>query len=136
MSARGLSILALGTALAAVIAFNVFRSEGSGGALSSRPPSTGEPDETVAAQQPVEAARGSADQRVETPSAPSREAPVEPQPVPAPLPTSGPYASISAALADQDLPPDRRMQPPAELLETERAFAAESVDPLWSTGAE
>jgi len=28
------------------------------------------------------------------------------------------------------------MQPPPELLEVERAFAAERVDPLWSTAAE
>jgi hypothetical protein len=44
--------------------------------------------------------------------------------------------SISAALAEHDVPPERRMAPPPELLETERAFAAESVDPLWSTATE
>jgi len=133
MSARGLWIVALGAALAVLIALNVFRSEPGGADPSSRPSSTGEPDETVAAQRPVEAARVSAEQRA---SASSRAAPAEPQPVSAPLPASGPYASISAALADQDLPPERRMQPVPEMLETERAFAAESPDPQWSTATE
>jgi hypothetical protein len=127
MSARGIWIVALGAALAFLIALNVFRSEPGGPDLSS---------ETVTTQRPVEAIRGSADQSAVAPSAPSRDAPAEPQPVPTPLPTSGPYASISAALADQDLPPERRMQPVPEMLETERAFAAESADPQWSTATE
>jgi hypothetical protein len=81
----------------------------------------------------VEAARGSpsGEQRAE-----SSDASPEPRSAPAPLPTSGPYASISAALAEHDVPPERRIQPSPELLEVERAFAAESVDPLWSTAAE
>lgn len=132
MSARGFWIVALGAVLASLIALHVFRSEEPRGAdLSSPPSSTGEP-----AQRRVEAAPGSADRGAESPSAPSADAPAESQPAPAPLPTSGSYASISAALTDQDLPPERRMQPPPELLETERVFAAESADPLWSTAAE
>ena len=124
MSARGFWIVALGAALAALIALNVFRSEEPGSAgseIASSPSSATEdepPDETAATQRPAEASPGS-------PSADQR-----------PLPSSGPYASISAALAEHDVPPERRMQPPPELLEVERAFAAESVDPLWSTAAE
>ena len=137
MSARGFWIVALGATLAVLIALNVFRSEEPRGADLASPPSSGAaPDEAVAAQRSGEAASGSADRRAVAPSAPSRDAPAEPQPVPTPLPTSGPYASISAALADQDLPPERRMQPVPEMLETERAFAAESADPQWSTATE
>jgi hypothetical protein len=43
---------------------------------------------------------------------------------------------MSAALTDHDVPPERRMPILPEVLETDRAFAAESVDPLWSTAAE
>lgn len=124
MSARALWIVALGAALAALIALNIFRSEepGSAGADTASSPSSATehapPHETVAAQRPVEASRGS-------PSADQR-----------PLPSSGPYASISAALADHDVPPERRMQPFPELLETERRFAGEGVDPVWSTATE
>lgn len=124
MSARGFWIVALGAALAVLIALNVFRSEepaSAGADIASSPSSATKdepPDETAATQRPVAASPGS-------PSADQR-----------PLPSSGPYASISAALAEHDVPPERRMQPPPELLEVERAFAAESVDPLWSTAAE
>jgi hypothetical protein len=140
MSARGFWIVALGAALAVLIALNVFRPEEPGSAdanVVSRPSSGGgdepPPDETAATQPPVEAARGSpsGEQRAE-----SSDASPEPRSAPAPLPTSGPYASISAALAEHDVPPERRIQPSPELLEVERAFAAESVDPLWSTAAE
>ena len=135
MSARGHWIVALGVALAFLIALNVFRSEEPRGAdRSSLPSSTGPPDEAVA-QRSGEAASGSADQRADAPSARSRDASAE-QPGPAPFPTPGRYASISAALADQDAPPERRMPLLPELLETDRAFAAESVDAAWGTATE
>ena len=138
MSARGFWIVALGAALAVLAALNLFRSEEQVGADANTAPSPlsaglAEP----AAQPPVSAVRGSssAEQRADATGAESREAPSESQAVPV-APTSGPYASISAALADRDVPLERRIQPPPELLETERAFAAETVDPLWSTTAE
>jgi hypothetical protein len=56
--------------------------------------------------------------------------------VPAPRANAGLYASISAALEDHDVPPERRIRPNPELLETERRFAAEGLDPDWSTAAE
>src|SRR5262245_58527514 len=131
MNARGFWILALGAALAVLIALNVFRSEEprSAGADVARDL----PDEAVSAQHSVEPARGSpsAEQRAAA-TAESRDA-APAQPVPALLPTPGRYASISAALADHDAPPERRMPALPELLETDRAFAAESVDPAWST---
>jgi len=134
MTARTLSIAALGAALAALIVFNVFRSEEPGSAgtgVASDPPA-----EAGSAQRPIEAAGGpaSADQRAEATEAERRDVPPQPQPVP--LPTPGRYASMSAALADHDVPPDRRMPLLPELLETDRTFAAESVDPAWSTAAE
>ncbi len=48
----------------------------------------------------------------------------------APLPQSSPPAPITEALEELKLPPV------PELLETERAFAAEAVDSLWSQEAE
>jgi hypothetical protein len=134
MSARALGIVALGAALAALIAFNVFRSEQPGSARTdvARDP----PAEAGPRQRPVEAARGpaSADQRASATAAEGIDAQAEPQP--APPPTPGRYASISAALADHDAPPERRMPLLPEVAETDRAFAAESVDPVWSTAAE
>ena len=131
MSARGFSIVALGAALVALIVFNVFRSDEPGSAGSDTAS-----DSAVTAQGLVEGAgsSGSANRRPDAMQGQKRNAAAESQPVP--LPPPGPYASISAALADQDLPPERRMQPVPELLETERAFAAEGVDPPWSTAAE
>ena len=135
MSARGFWIVALGAALAFLIALNVFRSEepGSAGADIARDP----PSEAVPAQRPVEAARGSpSEQRADAPSAPSPDALPPQQPAAAPRPTPGPYASMSAALADLDAPPERRMPLLPETVETDRAFAAESVDPVWSAATE
>ena len=125
MSARGLWIAALGAALAFLIALNVFRYEEPLSAGANEP-SGG----TVAAGRPVEAGRASPS----ADAAESRDAAPEPQPVP--VPTPGPYTSIAAALADHDVPPERRMPANSELLETDRAFAAERVDPVWSTAAE
>jgi hypothetical protein len=51
-------------------------------------------------------------------------------PLGAPLPQPSPPAPITEALDDLRLPPI------PELRETERAFAAEAVDPLWSPEAE
>jgi hypothetical protein len=48
----------------------------------------------------------------------------------APLPQPSPPAPISEALEDLKLPPV------PEILETERAFAAEAIDPRWSADAE
>jgi hypothetical protein len=136
MTARGFWILALGAALAVLIALNVFRNQES---ASAGPDIARDPaGEASSAQRPVDAARGSpsSDQRAAATVAPSRDAAPEPQVVPAPSPTPGPYASMSAALADHDVPPERRMPLLPETLETDRAFAAEGVDPQWSTATE
>jgi hypothetical protein len=129
MTARGFWILALGAAVAVLFVLNVFRSE--------EPASAGA-GESPEAQLPVEAARGSpsADQRGNPLPASISDAAPEMQPVPAPRPIPGPYASMSAALADHDVPPERRMPVLPEMLETDRAFAAESVDPVWATATE
>ena len=139
MSARALWIVALGAALATLIALNVFRSReqaGVGVNAVSSPFRAGEDE--PAAQPPVGAVRGSqsVEQSAAAAEADGHGAPTEPQPVPAPFPTPGRYASMSAALADHDVPPERRMPALPELLETDRAFAAESVDPAWSTATE
>lgn len=141
MSGRGIWIVALGAALAALIAFNVFRSEGphSADAVVSRPPSAdrdelrGEGRAANGAAQEAPASR-SPDSRADVTAADSREAPTQLQP--APVGSSGPFSSISAALELHDVPPERRIPPIPEMVETERAFAAESVDPSWSTAAE
>jgi hypothetical protein len=135
MSARGLWIVALGAALVFLIALNVFRSEAPGRAdanVISRRSGAAE-DEPPAAQRPVEVTIGP---RADRAGVQSGDAPSQSQPGPVPIPPSGPYASISAALADHDVPPERRITPSAELLEVERTFAAESVDPAWSAAAE
>ena len=139
MSARAFWIVALGAALAVLIALNVFRSQeqaGVGADAASPPFRAGV--EAPAAQPPATAVRGSpsVDQRVDATGADGRGALAEPQPLPALFPTSGRYASMSAALADHDAPPERRMPVLPELLETDRAFAAESVDPAWATATE
>ena len=135
MSARALWIVALGAALATLIALNVFRSQeqaGVGADAVSAPFRAGGDD--PAAQPPVGETRGS--QSIEQREADDSGAPTEPQAAPAPFPTPGRYASISAALADHDAPPERRMPLLPELLETDRVFAAESVDPAWATATE
>ena len=137
MSARALWIVALGAALAVLIALNVLRSrEQAGGRENTVSPfraDAGEP----ATQPPVGVIPGSpSEQRADAAEADGRAAPTEPRLVPAPFPTPGRYASISAALADHDAPPERRMPVLPELLETDRAFAAESVDGAWSTATE
>jgi hypothetical protein len=134
MRARGLWIVALGVALAVLIALNVFRSEQPGSAdanVISRRATPGE-DVPPAAQRPAEA---STSQRAD-PTGVESHAPPQSQPEPAPIPASGLYPSMSAALADHDVPPERRMPVVPEMLETDRAFAAENVDPMWSTAAE
>ena len=138
MNARAFWIVALGAALAVLAALNFFRSEEQvGGANAASSPLRAGQDEPTA-QPPVGAVRGSssAEQRADAAGADGRGAPPESQPVPAPVPTPGRYASISAALADHDVPPERRMPLLPELLETDRAFAAESVVPAWSTATE
>ena len=138
MNARAFWIVALGAALAVLAALNLFRSEEQvGGANAASSPLRAGQDEP-AAQPSVGAVRGSssAEPRADAAGADGRGAAPEPQPVPAPFPTPGRYASISAALADHDVPPERRMPLLPELLETDRAFAAESADPAWSTATE
>ena len=139
MSARALWIVALGAGLAVLIALNVFRSQeqaGVGADAASAPFRAG--GEEPAAQPPASAVRGSpsVERRADPTGADGGGAPAEPRPAPAPVPTPGRYASISAALADHDVPPERRMPLLPELLETDRAFAAESADPAWSTATE
>src|SRR5262245_23574905 len=141
MSARGLWIVALGAALAVLIALNVFRSEEPGSVdaeTASRPSSGGGIEQREAAERPADAVRGSAppDRRADAPGADGRGATSESQPAPESLPNPGPYASISAALEDHDVPPERRMPRPPEMLETERTFAAESRYPVWSAAVE
>jgi len=141
MSGRGLWIVALGAALAALIALN-FRAQERGsaderGGAASREPSAGadEPQiEAPATDETVEELRAasSPDPRPDAVATASTQL----QPVRALPPSAVPYASISAALEHHDLPPERRMQPLAEMLMTERAFAAESVAPGWSSAAE
>src|SRR5688572_5889210 len=130
MSARALWIVALGAALATLVTLNVFRSQEQAdvGANAVTSPFRARGDEP-AAQPPVGAVRGSpsVERSADATGADGRGAPTEPQPVPAPFPTPGRYASISAALADHDVPPERRMPLLPELLETDRVFAAESV---------
>jgi hypothetical protein len=128
MSARGFWIVALVVAVSVLIVLDVLRSEEPASAGADEPPE---------AQLPVEAARGSpsADQRANARPAGGDGAP-ETQPQPAPRPTPGPYASMSEALADHDVPPERRMPVVPEMLETDRAFAAERIDPVWSTATE
>jgi hypothetical protein len=125
----------LGATLAILIALNVLRSEGAGGAGADL--AGGSRDEAPPAQRAMEAARGSASghRRPDATEGESRAAPAESQST-AVSPTPGPYPSISAALEDHDVPPERRMPVLPELIETDRAFAAETVDPLWSTAAE
>jgi len=139
VSARAFWIVALGAALAVLVGLNLFRAQeqaGVGADAASPPFRAGV--EAPAAQPPATAVRASpsVDQRVDATGADGRGAPAEPQPVPALFPTSGRYASMSTALADHDVPPERRMQVLPELLETDRAFAAESVDPVWATATE
>jgi len=135
MSARALSIGALGAALAALIAFNLFRSHGSTDAELPPPSSANEaegPDDGPAAQRAVEEIRGSRtpDQRADAVAADGRNASAE-QPAAIP-PNPLPHASISQALKAVD----KEFMISEGLLETERAFAAERVDPAWSTAAE
>jgi hypothetical protein len=131
MSARGFWIVGLAAALAVLIALNDFRSEDPGAAAVD---SGGSPGDTTAAQRGVVALAGSpaVEQPTDAAAAPSRDAASPP----ARLPTPGPYASMSAALADHDAPPERRMPILPEVLDADRAFAAESVDPVWSTATE
>ena len=139
MNARAFWIVALGAALAVLAALSLFRSEQQEGAGANAAPSTLRARQDEPAAQPsVGAVRGSssAEPRADAAGADGRGAAPEPQPVPAPVPTPGRYASISAALADHDAPPERRMPVLPELLETDRAFAAESVDPAWATATE
>jgi hypothetical protein len=138
MSARALWIVALGAALAVMIALNVFRSQEQAGVGAIATSSFSAGGDEPAARRPAGAVRGSPSvaQRADAAGADGRGAPPEPQPVPPPFPTPGRYASISAALADQNVQPERRMPALPELLDTDRAFAAESVDPAWSTATE
>jgi len=139
VSARAFWIVALGAALAVLVGLNLFRAQeqaGVGAGAASPPFRAGV--EAPAVQLPATAVRGSpsVDQRVDATGVDGRGAPAEPQPVPAPVPTPGRYASMAAALADHDVTPERRMPVLPELLETDRAFAAESVDPAWATATE
>ena len=144
MSARALWIVALGAALAVLIAINVFRPEEPGSAdadIAPRPSSAGDGerrDEGLAAEHPAEVVRGapSPARGANATAADGRAPPSESQLAPVSLPNPGPFASISAALEEHDVSPERRIRPPPEMLATERAFAAESVDPGWSTAAE
>ena len=110
MSPRALWIVALGAALVVLTALNVFRPReqvvvGADAESSSFRAAGDEPT----AQRPVGETRGSQPVEQRADAAEGREAPPEPQPVPASFPTPGRYASITAALADHDVSPDRRM---------------------------
>jgi hypothetical protein len=124
----------LGAVLAGLTALNLFR---------SREPGSADVDAPAASARVIERADDAAQRRGPDvgSSAPEARADAEggvtaSQPVSVVPSGSGPYASISAALDEHDVPPERRMPRPPDMLETERAFAAESVDPLWSTATE
>lgn len=142
MTARGFSIAALGAVLAVLLALNVFRSREPGNVdlepAAERDGVIERADEGLAAEERAPDVRRSApsDARADAAGTDARGGVTTSQPVSVVPSGSGPYASISTALEDHDVPPERRITPPPELLETERAFAAESVDPLWSTAAE
>jgi len=133
MSGRALWIVALGVALAGLIAFNVFRSNdrqstaierasGPSSAAEAEPPGasrvTLRPAENLGARSPADAAGG-------------RDHATQPQPV-AISPNPAPHASITQVLKDAG----REGFVTEELLGADRAFAAESEDPTWSTAAE
>lgn len=140
MSGRGVWIIALGAALAALFALNLLRSQVPGsadaGVASSRVGSDQQRENGLAAQRAAEEIRVSPSRDPREGATDGRGAPTEPQPAPVLPPGAVPYASISAALEEHDVPPERRMRPIPEMLETERVFAAESVDPGWSTAVE
>jgi hypothetical protein len=145
MSGRGIWIVALGAALTALVALEFFRSEerrsDEGREVASGAASAGadeQAEQGLAADGAAEEARASglAELRADAPAADGRDAPTELQRVAGRPPSAVPYASISAALEQHDVPPERRMLPVPEMLVTERAFAAESADPGWSTAAE
>src|SRR5262245_41099944 len=133
MSGRALWIVALGVALAGLIAFNVFRSNdqqrtaverapGPSNAAEAEPPgarrATLRPAEDLGARSTADAAGG-------------RDAAAQPQPV-AISPSPAPHASITQVLKDAG----REGFINEELLGADRTFAAESDDPAWSTAAE
>jgi hypothetical protein len=136
MTARGLSIAALGAVLAVLIALNVFRSRER--ASADLAGAIERADDGLAAHGGAPDVRSwaSPDARADEAGTDVRGGAAGRQSMSTVPSGSGLYASISAALAEHDVPPERRMTPPPELLGTERAFAAESVDPLWSTAAE
>jgi hypothetical protein len=133
VSARAIWIVGLVAALAALATLNLWRTRpsGSGGELVSGSSPTSEPArpggglaaplaedarETLQPDGAVDALRPDA------PTEPNGAAPLLPS-----QPAATPMADILAA---------RGLPVPPELLETERAFAAEPRDPEWSTAAE
>jgi len=132
MNSRVLWLLAVGAALAVAIALGVFRSQEPGNAGSDGASSPSAANEARSPEERVVPER--AEERIDVSSSPpasgAGDVPEAPQPVPVLLPNQVPATPMTQALEELQLPPV------PELLETERAFAAESVDPLWSTATE
>ena len=115
-----------------------FRSQERGTAdadLASLPSSPSElerPDESLAADPSADDVHGSPslNQVADAAGVAGGEPPAESSRVPVLLPNQVPATPMSQALEDLQMPPI------PELLETEREFAAQSRDPVWSTATE
>src|SRR5882757_1204895 len=123
MSMKTISAAIVGAILIAALMFSLRPEPQPGADAPSKDPST--PHQTEAAAAPQPRAPDATATTNETP--PRNEAADQPG---APLPQSSPPAPISEALEELKLPPV------PEILETERAFAAEAVDARWAPEAE
>jgi hypothetical protein len=123
MSIKTISAAIVGVMLIAASAFYVHREPQAGADAATNDLPTSHGTEAAPTAQPrapeATAAANEAPLRTESPRRPD-----------APLPQAGAPAPIGEALEELKLPPV------PELLETERAFAAEAVDPRWSQEAE
>jgi hypothetical protein len=120
---KTISAAIVGAILIAALVYSLRLEPQPGIDAASKDRSTPLRTEAVPAEQPR-----SADATVVSNGAPPRDAAAN-QPG-APLPQPSPPAPITEALEDLKLPPA------PEILETERAFAAEAVDPRWSAETE
>jgi hypothetical protein len=136
VSARGVWIVALGAALAGLVALNVFRSAEpeSAAGTASPPPSVGqaEPlDSGLATQRTArDVGATSSESRADAIGVDGGDAAKAPSsPI---IRSATPHASISQVLIDAG----RERVVDEDVLRIDRAFAAESEDPTWSTAAE
>lgn len=123
MNAKTVSALVVGAILIAALAFVLRHEPPPGADAANEDRATPHEAAAVPARQPLRAdasaAPGDAPPRSASPAQPG-----------APLPQPSPPTPSTDALEELKLPPI------PELLETERAFAAEAVDPSWSREAE